>query len=230
MAETNKYLTCSIYFIRSPSTEKIYIGAVNDYYIQKAFLALRSRHKCSEDQEKLEYHDIFKNNDAYVDLYHQFSCDSQQEMLKEKASVIFRFPNSVNKKIGLGTTEKVQCNCGKVVQWPLHNHNKTQYHRNNIHKTKYIKVCDLGNIRDRIVVNPMAWIRFKEDGFKFMEKGVEIKRFEYCDYEDENETFLAAAKFQKENSNPDDYEIFLRNITSVNGMLNDEYKRNKEHL
>lgn len=233
MAETNKYLTCAIYFIRSPSTEKMYIGVVNDYYINRSFVVLKSKYKCSVDKEKSELHDIFKNNDAYVYLGYQFSCDSHQEMIREKARVMFRFPNCVNKKIGLSPKNKIECNCGKTISWgSFQGHQKSKYHESNMNKTKHIKVCDLGNIRDRIRVIPLTIVQTGEmmEGFKYIVDGREIEKFMFDEYELSEDAFLEAAEYQRDDSDPDEYKTFLRNITSVDKIISHMYRKHQQTL
>ena len=233
MAETNKYLTCAIYFIRSPSTEKVYIGVVNDYYINRAFVVLKSKYKCSEDKEKSEFHDIFKNNDAYIDLGYQFSCNSHQEMMQEKAKVVFRFPNCVNKKVGLSSKNKIECTCGKIITWRyVWDHNQTKHHIANKDKAKYIKVCDFGNTRDRIRVIPLTIVQTGEmmEGFKYIVNGRVIEEFMFDKYTLNEDAFLEAAEFQRDNSDPKDYKIFLRNITSVDKIISHMYRNHQQTL
>jgi hypothetical protein len=94
--EINKYQTGKIYAIRSPHTERFYIGST----IQE--LAIRFRnHPCSK--KNISAKEIIAFGDAYIELVESFPCNSQAELHKREGELIRENKSLiVNKKMAGG--------------------------------------------------------------------------------------------------------------------------------
>ena len=77
----NKYNKSKIYTIRSPNTEKFYIGSTTQQLCQRF-----SKHKSNyrdylEDKYGfISSFDIIKLNDSYIELLENFSCNNKEEV------------------------------------------------------------------------------------------------------------------------------------------------------
>lgn len=85
------YQEGKIYAIRSNHTEKVYIGSTCSD-INKRFYEHKYISKGCQAQE------IFKFDDAYIDLLEKFSCNSRKELVSREAYHV-RNNNSVNIRI-----------------------------------------------------------------------------------------------------------------------------------
>lgn len=90
----NPYHTAKLYVIRSPHTEKVYIGATTTT-LGDRMVVHRSRHKRNTMQCRAK--EIFDCGDAYIELVKEVHCDTRAELAQEEAAVLAAHPTAVNK-------------------------------------------------------------------------------------------------------------------------------------
>ena len=99
-----KYENGKIYSIRSPNTDKIYIGSTCQP-LSKRF----HQHKMgwSLKKQRTAALIILDAKDAYIELIENFPCKSREELLKRKDELITEYKTfAVNKIIVAGRTKK----------------------------------------------------------------------------------------------------------------------------
>ena len=107
MTEINKYNTAMIYSIRSPATEKYYIGSTTQI-LCKRFGDHKTKYKgylkgtgCFITSFK-----ILKLGDAYIELLEEVNCENRNQLEKREGELIREHKNNcVNKSIA-GRTQK----------------------------------------------------------------------------------------------------------------------------
>jgi|688.fasta_scaffold138258_3 hypothetical protein len=91
----NKYHGGKIYTLRSPSTDKIYIGSTTQSLARRKAL-----HKC------VKSNDISKLEDFYIELLENFKCENRDELNKREGELIrLNKDKCCNKQIA-GRTDK----------------------------------------------------------------------------------------------------------------------------
>lgn len=108
------YQNGKIYAIRSPQTNKIYIGSTTQS-LRKRF----SLHKCDNYNPKRNdkvctSKDIMDFEDAYIELLELFPCNTKEELNKREGE-LQRFHNCVNhyKMSGIPSQRPmISCECG----------------------------------------------------------------------------------------------------------------------
>ncbi len=90
----NKYHGGKIYALRSPSTDKIYIGST----IQPLY-----KRKASHNKKKSN--DLSKLGDFYIELIENFKCENREELNKREGELIRLNNKCINKNIA-GRTNK----------------------------------------------------------------------------------------------------------------------------
>ena len=107
MTEINKYNTAMIYSIRSPATEKYYIGSTTQI-LCKRFGDHKTKYKgyLKNIYKFVTSFKILELGDAYIELLEEFSCDNKLQLEKREGELIREHKNNcVNKKIE-GRTDK----------------------------------------------------------------------------------------------------------------------------
>ena len=102
------YKNGKIYTIRSPSTDKVYIGSTTTP-LSKRF----SKHKCQYNiyvnpEKRTLYmtsYDILKHGDAYIELLELYPCNSKEELTQREGQLMRSTENCCNKRIE-GRTRK----------------------------------------------------------------------------------------------------------------------------
>ena len=94
MEEKNKYHGGKIYTLRSPSTDKIYIGSTTQSLAKRKAL-----HKVNKHNE------IAQLNDFYIELLENFKCENREELCKREGELIRANDKCINKCIA-GITQK----------------------------------------------------------------------------------------------------------------------------
>jgi len=98
----NKYQNGKIYTIRSPHTEKFYIGSTCQTLCKRFY-------KHNHDTQNLSSHKIINLGDAYIELLELFPCNSKDELNKREHELIrLNKDNIVNIKLSVGLPEKEQ--------------------------------------------------------------------------------------------------------------------------
>lgn len=83
------YQKGNIYVIRSPHTEKVYIGSTVSS-LAKRF----SQHKRNTNNCKSKY--IIDCGDSYIELVEACPCNSKEELFRREAQIIRETPNCIN--------------------------------------------------------------------------------------------------------------------------------------
>ena len=97
--EINKYNNGKIYTIRSPNTDKYYIGSTCNTLTNR-FMSHKS------PSNKCESKEIIDLGEAYIELLENFSCNSKEELNKREGELIREHKNNVVNKIVAGRTKK----------------------------------------------------------------------------------------------------------------------------
>jgi len=127
----NKYQNGKIYTLRSHQTEKIYIGSTIQPLSQR-FHHHKSKCKITNISSK----EIFKFDDAYIELLESYPCNNKEELNKREGELIrLNKEKCVNiciagRSIHDYKVERVNCNvCNLEIS-----RNCLKRHINNIHK------------------------------------------------------------------------------------------------
>ena len=88
----NKYQNGKIYIIKSPNTDKVYIGSTTEKYLSRR-LAKHIHHTGSNVTAKI----IIDAGDAYIELVELFPCNSKYELNKREGEMQKLQLNKVNK-------------------------------------------------------------------------------------------------------------------------------------
>lgn len=84
----NKYHGGKIYALRSPSTDKIYIGSTTQPLYKR-----KAGHKKKKENE------ISKLDDFYIELIENFKCENREELNKREGELIRQNEKCINKRI-----------------------------------------------------------------------------------------------------------------------------------
>jgi hypothetical protein len=142
----NKYEKSKIYAIKSPQTNKYYIGST--YNSLSVRLSKHKNHYKSFLNKKYNFitsFEILKYNDYYIELVADYPCLTKRELIKKEGEIIKEnLSNLVNKKID-GLTRKES-----NLKYRLNNRTKIQeinkrYRLKNILKLKEKIICPCGN-------------------------------------------------------------------------------------
>jgi hypothetical protein len=90
----NKYHGGKIYTLRSPSTDKIYIGSTYNSLAKR-----KAEHKKNKSNE------ISQLDDFYIELLENFKCENRDELNKREGELIRENDKCVNKNMA-GRTKK----------------------------------------------------------------------------------------------------------------------------
>jgi hypothetical protein len=130
----NKYQNGKIYVIRSPSTDKIYIGSTIEKYLSGRFSGHNSKYKRflnGKGNNVLSF-EIIKLGNAYIELLELFPCNNKLELHKREGELIRAHKiNCVNRSIPT-RTHKEYCDESK-------DKFKEYYEKNKEHITKIHK-------------------------------------------------------------------------------------------
>ena len=75
----NKYQNGKIYVIRSPSTDKIYIGSTIEKYLSNRFGGHNRDYKCFSNgkRNKVSSFELIKLGDSYIELIEAYPCNNK---------------------------------------------------------------------------------------------------------------------------------------------------------
>jgi hypothetical protein len=103
----NKYQKAKIYTIRSPNTNKIYIGStIAD--LSKRFYQHRIKSQSLVRNEALTSKIIIDSGDAYIELLENYPCNDKRELEKREHELIRENNNICVNKIILGGNDKTK--------------------------------------------------------------------------------------------------------------------------
>lgn len=104
------YSTGKIYAIRSPSTDKVYIGST----IEKLSSRM-AKHRCSykrylngKSKGYMTSFELLEKGNAYIELVEDYPCERKEQLLKREGGVMRVTEHCVNIKI-MGRTKKEYC-------------------------------------------------------------------------------------------------------------------------
>ena len=163
MTEINKYNKSMIYTIRSPATDKYYIGSTTQI-LCKRFGDHKTKYKgylkgtgCFITSFK-----ILKLGDAYIELLEEVNCENRNQLEKREGELIREHKNNcVNKSIAGRTQKEYKTDYKEIIteynkQYYIENKDKSiQYRIDNIKSIKakaalpYLCTCGLTIRTDR---------------------------------------------------------------------------------
>jgi hypothetical protein len=108
-----------IYTIRSPHTEKFYIGSTIQKYLSDRMYTHRKNNTSSSSE-------IIKLGDAYIELIENYKCNTKEELRKREGELIrLNKDNCVNKQIaGRSNKQWREENKEYIKQYKLDNEEK----------------------------------------------------------------------------------------------------------
>ena len=134
MEQNNKYARGKIYTIRSPLTDKVYIGSTLNK-LSKRFNDHKSGYRAYKKGKAryLAAYDIFDIDfeGTYIELYEHYSCNSRNELNRREGEVTRMIPNFINKNIAGRTRAEYHQNNKQE-----HNEKCRQYYLKNKQKVK----------------------------------------------------------------------------------------------
>ena len=91
-----------IYALRSPDTDKIYIGSTSRSLTQRwnehrADIRYLQANNPKKAYKKTTATEITKYGNAYIELIEEFKCDTKEELLKREREIILKHSNCVNR-------------------------------------------------------------------------------------------------------------------------------------
>ena len=105
MENTNRYLSAKIYTIRSPQTDKYYIGSTCNT-LSKRFYQHVMRNKRNMRTDNCTAWFITRNDDSYIELLENYPCNSRDELTKRENELIRANKDNVVNLIGTGHIKK----------------------------------------------------------------------------------------------------------------------------
>lgn len=96
------YKNGKIYCIRSPNTDKVYVGSTTQSLSQR-FFKHKSAFKCCRKRTGSKH--LFEAGDAYIELIENYPCDNRTELNRREGKVMRTTPNCCNSCIA-GRTQK----------------------------------------------------------------------------------------------------------------------------
>ena len=108
MEVKNKYQTAKIYTIRSPHTDKYYIGSTANKYLCNRLAGHKSNYKqyLTGDNKYMTSFDIIKLGDVYIELLELVKCNSNDELHKREGELIREHKNNCVNNYVAGRTGK----------------------------------------------------------------------------------------------------------------------------
>lgn len=122
------YKNGKIYTIRSPHTEKVYIGGTTQPLFKRFYF-----HKKNLDTTARE---IIALGDAYIELLEEFPCENKNQLCKREGELIRATKNCINKRVeGLS---KIEIDERKKIYRDGHIDEKREYDKkyNDEHRTE----------------------------------------------------------------------------------------------
>jgi len=108
MEVINKYQNGKIYTLRSPNTEKYYIGSTVKKYLCNRLSEHNAHYKrfLTGNHGEMTSYEIIKLGDAYIELLELFPCNSKDELSKREGELIREHKNNCVNKMVAGRTGK----------------------------------------------------------------------------------------------------------------------------
>ena len=124
-----------IYTIRSPNTDKYYIGSTTQKYLSERM----AQHRCHKNTKARE---IINLGGAYIELLENYKCNTKDELYKREGELQRIYKNDIiNKQISKRSKEeyeednkqkqnkKIVCICGSEIRkGEISRHKKTKKH------------------------------------------------------------------------------------------------------
>ena len=153
--EKMKFQNGKIYVIRSPSTDKIYIGSTIEKYLSNRFGGHKSNYKnfLNGKYHNVTSFEIIKLGDSYIELLELFPCNSKLELCKREGEMIREHKlNCVNKNIAGRAKKEYQKEYKidkkeKITKYQKE-YNKQNYENHKaeiLEKHKQTYICDCGS-------------------------------------------------------------------------------------
>ncbi len=130
------YQNGKIYSIRSPNTEKYYIGSTTQKLYNRITGHRRKLDGCSSRE-------IINSGGAYIELIELYPCNSKEELCKREGEIMRQFKNNIVNIQVIGRTHKeymkeygkirdlikINCECGLITDLKHKSrHEKTKKH------------------------------------------------------------------------------------------------------
>ena len=146
MAVINKFHNSKIYTIRSPQTDKYYIGSTTQILCKRL-----TNHKTDYDRYlKGIYHNIrsfkiIELGDAYIELLEEFKCENKEQLEKREGEIIREHKNNcVNRTISGRTAQEYRSDNKDKIQEQI-----TQYRSDNKEHIMQYKSDNKGKISEQ---------------------------------------------------------------------------------
>lgn len=93
----NKYHNGKIYTIRSHLTDKYYIGSTINKLYKRQWEHKKKYNRWLKNNNLyyLTSFEIYKYNDAYIELLEEFKCENKMELTKREGELIREFKNNI---------------------------------------------------------------------------------------------------------------------------------------
>lgn len=113
------YQNGKIYSIRSPNTDKIYIGSTVRTLSQRM-----TKHRNMSNQTRSKI--IINAGEAYIELIEEYPCDNKEQLNRREGEIIRDTANSINLRVeGRTRREYAEDNKEHIIQY------KKEYFQNN---------------------------------------------------------------------------------------------------
>ena len=108
METVNKYQSGKIYTLRSPNTDKYYIGSTIKKYLCNRLSEHNADYKrfLSGEHRNMTSFEIIKLGDVYIELLEIFPCNTKLELNKREGELIREHKNNCVNKMVAGRTGK----------------------------------------------------------------------------------------------------------------------------
>jgi hypothetical protein len=126
------YSKGKIYAIRSPNTDKVYIGSTIDTLSRRMS---KHRNKFNTTSSKL----ILEAGDAYIELIEEFPCDNREQLSKREGEIMRATANYCNKLIAGRTLNEYREDNKDIIIERDRNYSKAFYEANKEKRLEYQK-------------------------------------------------------------------------------------------
>lgn len=140
----NIYSRGKIYILRSNQTEDIYVGSTTQpLYRRFSEHKKRYRYYINNNTSYTSSFDIMQYEDAYIDLYEDYKCNTRKELQRREGEII-RLLNCVNRRIeGRTNQERYQDNIAFNREYEK---KYREEHKQEISEKRKIKIlCECGH-------------------------------------------------------------------------------------
>ena len=205
--QNNKYNNSFIYTIRSPHTDKFYIGSTTQSLCRRFANHKTDYNSYVNNKENyITSYKIIELGDSYIELLEEINCDTKTQLEMREGELIRLHKDLSINKIIVGRTHK---------QYYIDNNDKIkqdnkQYHINNIDKIKQYRI----DTSDKIKEYKKQYRLYNDDKIRKyrLDNADKMKRY-YLDNADKikqsNKQYRLNNKTPKNNITKDDYDLFI---------------------